>query len=502
MLITIIFLAVPMLLLLYFVFFAVYNYAYAFGAVSRRRPPTVAARTDAAVAVVIVSFNEREVIADTVAACERLSYQNKTVIVGDDSKDPGTIALLRGLAAERGCVRVDDVSYAGTDIELWESESFVLFHRADNVGFKAGNLSALERYLRERGFSHMYLLDADWRPQADAVERCLEVIDADPTIGYVQTKRLYHYGRTDHFQRCVALNEEACYLSDLPGRQRLGHMILFTGCCALFDLQALYAVGGFQAGHLTEDIDLSNRFYLAGYRGVYLEGVANVGEVPPNYKAFRRQQERWAIGSARTFRQYFLPVLRSRLRPRTKLSLLRQNAYYTAALGVEASMLWSLLVVALTTVGTRAGWAVPATGATARIIAYALAPLALSALFSGVAPLVVTTVKKREWINLLYIPAACWIALSVVHTYAVANIKGFRDTAQTWFVTPKTNRRKGTVPVRAARRMRAVNLVTLLALASTYLAVYRDAPGPAALAMVIPYALLWVPSMVIASLKS
>ena len=196
------------------------------------------------------------------------------------------------------------------------------------------------------------------------------------------------------------------------------------------------------------------------------------------------------------------PSLRSRLSLRTKLSLLRQNAYYTAALGIEASILWSLFVVALTVIGTQAGWAVPSPGTVARIIGYVLAPVALLTVFSGIAPLIVTTVKKREWINLLYIPAACWIALSVVHTYALANIKGFRNTAQTWFVTPKTNRQKGTVRVRAARRMRALNLVTLLAMSATYLAAYREAPGLTAVAMIAVYALLWVPSMAIASLKS
>jgi hypothetical protein len=117
-------------------------------------------------------------------------------------------------------------------------------------------------------------------------------------------------------------------------------------------------------------------------------------------------------------------------------------------------------------------------------------------------PLIVTTMKKREWVNLTYIPAACWIALSVVHTYAIANVKGFRNTAQTWFVTPKTNRKKGAVVVRAARRMRGLNLMTLGALTATYLAVYRDAQGSSSLAMVAMYALLWIPAMVIASLKS
>ncbi len=502
MLFSIVLQTVSVLLLLYFAGFAVYNYAYSIAALSPAEPPTVAPRPGARVAVVVVSFNEREVLADTVAGCERLSYPDKTIIVGDDSKDPETIALLRRLAAERGCVKVEGARYADTDIELWESDGFVVFHRADNVGFKAGNLKTLEEYLRERAFDYMYLLDADWRPQADAVERCLEVIEADANIGYVQTKRLYHHGRTDHFQRCLAINEEACYLVDLAGRQRLGHMILFSGCCAMFNLRSLYAVGGFQAGHLTEDIDLSNRFYLAGYRGVYLESVANVGEVPPNYKAFRRQQERWAIGSARTFKEYLFPVLRSRLNLRTKLSLLRQNAYYTAALGIEASVLWGLLAAGYAGLAKMRGWAAPGHDLILPRAGHVLVPMMVLALFSGALPLIVATIKKRDWINLLYIPAACWIALSVVHTYSIANIKGFRRVAQTWFVTPKTNRRKGRVRVRAARRIRAFSLLTLVLLAAAYLTAYRLAPGSAARTLITAYAVLWIPSMVIAALKS
>jgi cellulose synthase/poly-beta-1,6-N-acetylglucosamine synthase-like glycosyltransferase len=500
-LISLLLMCVPILMLLYFGFFAIYNYAHAFAALAPRAARPVRPLPDARVAVVIVSFNERAVIADTVAACEKLTFPNKTIIVGDDSKDMQTVELLRALAVGRGGVR-RDAHYAGNDVELWESDGFVLFHRADNIGFKAGNLSAVERYLQERGFDYMYLLDADWRPQEDVLERCLEAITVEPGTAYVQTKRLYHYGPRDHFQRCLAINEEACYLVDLPGRQRLGQMILFTGCCTLFDLPALYAVGGFQAGHLTEDIDLSNRFYLGGYKGVYLEDVANVGEVPPNYKAFRRQQERWAIGSARTFKEYFLPVLTSRLNLSTKLSLLRQNSYFTVALGVEITAVWSVLAVAFVTLGSSLGWPILAPGALVGFLAKALAPVLLLFLFSNVLPLLVAVVKKREWLNLLYIPLACWIALSVVHTYAIANIKGFRNVAQTWFVTPKTNRQKGAVAVRGAIRIRALNLATLLLLAATYLSALHGDPTTTALALVTVYALLWLPSMIIASVKS
>jgi cellulose synthase/poly-beta-1,6-N-acetylglucosamine synthase-like glycosyltransferase len=496
-------LSVPLVLLVFFLFFAGYNYAYALGAIlPHRRPPTAPPRPGARVAVVIVSFNERTVIADTVRACEQLTYPNRTIVVGDDSNDPETIDLLRSLAVERGCTRVENAVWRGFDIELWESDGFVVFHRNDNAGFKAGNLKTLEGYLLSRKFDYMYLLDSDWRPQKDALERTLETIAVDDTIAYVQTKRLYHWGRGDHFQRCLAINEEACYLVDLPGRQRLNHMILFTGCCTLFDLTALAAVGGFLPGHLTEDIDLSNRFYLAGYRGVYVEDVGNIGEVPPNYKAFRRQQERWAIGSARAFKDYFFPVLGSALDPTTKLSLLRQNSYYTVAIGVEVSLAWSLLAVAFTIVGTRLGWPVPKPDALLEPIGAVLAPVLMIALFSNVLPLIVSTIKKREYGSLLYIPFACWIALSVVHTYAVANVKGFRNVAQTWFVTPKTNRQKSTAKVRTARAMRVANLATVILLCVTYVGAAEKTTEHAALALVGVYALLWMPSMVIAALKS
>ncbi|RZU51104.1 cellulose synthase/poly-beta-1,6-N-acetylglucosamine synthase-like glycosyltransferase [Krasilnikovia cinnamomea] len=502
MVISTLLLSVPLLLIVYFGFFAVHTYAYSVAAFFKKPIPTVAPRPDARVAVVIVSFNERAVIADTVAACAQLTFPNKTVIVGDDSTDPETIALLRGLATAHGCAGPTPVRYNGNDVELWESDGFVLFHRAENTGFKAGNLKALEGYLHERGFDYMYLLDADWRPQADAVERCLSVIEAAPDIAYVQTTRLYHHGRGEHFQRCLAISEEACYLVDLPGRQRLDHMILFTGCCALFNLRALSRVGGFRAGHLTEDIDLSNRFYLAGFRGVFLEDVTNIGEVPPNYKAFRRQQQRWATGSARTFREYFRPVLRSSLGLVTKLSLLRQNAYYTVALGIELALLWSVLTALVAVAGSALGWAVPAPDEVLRPVGVPLAIGALIALFSGVPPLVVHAIKKREWVNLLYIPAACWIALSVVHTYAIANIKGFRNVAQSWFVTPKTNRQKQNVRVAPARRIRALNVATLVAVVGASVAAGQGGAGPMLLLVLVPYALMWIPSLIIGALTS
>ncbi len=492
-------LLLPTPLLLYFSVYAAYNYRYSIASLLPPRLKRVALESEPKVAVVIASFNEKNVIADTVAACEQLSYPNATIIVADDSSNPETVQILRGLAAARGCRQ----GAYSSGVELHEGDGFVLFHREQNIGFKAGSLSALEGYLHAAGFDYMYLLDADWRPQPDVVERCLELLAAEPSIAFVQTKRLNYYGRKDHFQRCLAISEEACYLVDLPGRQRLGDMILFTGCCTMFALPALRSVGGFQAGHLTEDIDLSNRLYLAGYRGVYAEHISNVGEVPPNYRAFRRQQERWAIGSARTCKEYFGQIVRSpALTMRLKGSLLRQNAYYTAALAVEASTVWAViaLLVAMSS-GPAAHTSAPVRSAATAFAGMAGVALLLSA-FSTILPLVVAAVKKRELSNLLYIPLTCWISMSIVHTYAIANIKGFRNVAQTWYLTPKTNRKKSSVAVRPAWKIKAVNLATLLLLAFTYVATMSTAGVSLLLVLVIGYAALWIPSMLIGAVAS
>jgi cellulose synthase/poly-beta-1,6-N-acetylglucosamine synthase-like glycosyltransferase len=458
-------------LLAYFGFFAAYNYLYLVASLSRRRVTTVTPRPGSRVAVVVVSYNEREVIEDTLAACRALHYPHRTVVVGDDSDDPETLEILGRIAKEHHCGEPVFRRYGGSDVQVREGDGFVLFHRERNTGYKGGNLRALGEYLWQAGFDYLYLLDADWRPAPDAIERCLEVIEADPTIAFVQTKRLYDHGRWDLFRHCLAMNEEACYLVDLPGRQRLGHMVLFTGCCALLRLSHLRAVGGFRSGHLTEDLDLSNRFYLAGFRGVYLDSVANVGEVPPNYRALHRQQARWAAGSARACVEYLLPVSRSRaLSTRQRFSLLRQNAYYTVALAIDAAFVFAP--------STADSW---------------LGALLLLAATSAILPPAIAAMRKRDWPGLLYLPVACWLALSIVQTYAWANLRGFLRADQPWFRTP---RRRARAALPRSWPLRLANLATLGLLVAGYLT------GPPRPAVTVAFLVLWVPALVIGALAS
>lgn len=493
------------ILFLFFLFFAFYNYRYQIAGIFQPKLKKVSPSSNAKVAIVIVCRNEKLVIGDTIHACEQLSYQNKTIIVGDDSNDLETMAVLRTIADGYGCQSLnneeilDSLNYLGVT-EAYESDRFVLLHREKNTGFKAGNLKIIETYLKANGFEYMYLLDADWHPEPKTIEKCLAVIKADPDIAYVQTRRNSYYGRGEHFQRCLGMMEEACYYVDLVGRQVLGDMILFSGCCAMFRLSHLYEVGGFMPGHLTEDIDLSNRCYLAGYKGVYLNDVQNVGEVPPNYKSYRKQQDRWAKGSAKVLRDYFIDLVKSKnLDLKTKLSMIRQNAYFTIAVGTDLSIILAVIYLFLFFFCLDFS-AIARLNHLINNVIFLIVPLTYLIFFSSIFHLIILVFKKKEWLSLLYIPLVWWINLSIIHTYFIANLVGLKRGNNSWFLTPKTNRTRKKMNLKSDWGIRILNLASLVLIVVIYYLAFITQKGFAAL--IIPYAISWIPAFIIGAIES
>jgi len=473
------------LLLAYYCFFGFYNVLYGFASLCKPRIKKVP-HGNKKVAVVIVSFNEENVIVDTIEQCEKLTYPNKVIVVGDDSTDSRTHQLLLEVAERHQCHQSSD----DPNKHVCESTSFVVFHRHSNEGYKAGNLKEIETYLKQNGFEYMYLLDADWWPQKDAIERALEIIEADPSIAFVQTKRRSYHDKMSFWEHCLALNEDGCYYVDLPGRQKMGDPILFTGCCTLFRLQHLYAAEGFRPGHLTEDIDLTNRLYLLGYKGVYAEHIVNEGEVPPHYPAFRKQQERWTIGSAHTLMDYFWPVITSdKLNFREKLVQLRQNAYFTTALAIEFSIVLAF-IIALLSINPES-LQIATLQYYFSYIALPYSVFIILALASNfIAPLVVI-IKERSWHRLIYLPFTIWISWSMIHTYFVANLKGFLGIKQGWHRTPKGNRKKILHKKKVSFLFKLLNIITLLMLIVAYSIEWYN------FGIVDPFALFWLPAMMV-----
>jgi cellulose synthase/poly-beta-1,6-N-acetylglucosamine synthase-like glycosyltransferase len=340
------------------------------------------------------------------------------------------------------------------------------------------------------------LLDADWQPQGDALERTMEVLEADERIAFVQTKRLAVPQRLNRFQRYVAINDEGCYHVDFQGRQVLEHPILFSGCCTLLRMDAVTIVGGFVPGHLTEDLDLTDRLWLKGWKGVYLNDVVNYGEVPFTFDHFRRQQERWATGSARCFRRFFWPIVRSKeLSTIHKLSAIRQNAYFTSSVLTTCA----LAVGIATVLWLNLGWNTYQVEFYLYLAESVRIPFMIliygCVLSNFVEPLVTILVKKRDWLDLLHLPMAVWYAWSLLHTYVLGNVKGLLGRHVDWFRTPKVPRLQVKKFSPSPAPIRLVNLLTLIVLISLYFTegwsfAWKDY-----------FALLWVPAFMLAAVR-
>lgn len=498
----IILISLQLLLLAYFSFFSYYILRYSFFSLKKPKIKRVRKISNKKVAVVILSFNEGAVLKDTLAACEKLTYKNKVIILADDSKDNKTFPMLLRLIQQKGAKRIYDRKLTANGSIIYEADGYALIHRKNNIGFKAGSLKDLEGYFKNRGFEYMYLLDADWQPQLDTLERALEIIEADKKIAFVQTKRISYHLDAENLQRCLALNENACYYVDLPGRQNCGDVILYSGCCTLFRLDQLYQVNGFLPGHLTEDIDLTNRFYLQGFKGVYAKDIINIGDVPHHYPAFRRQQDRWAAGTARTLKDYFWPILKSKkLNWREKFSLIRQNAYFFTALAIEASILLALLTVILLTLNSD-NYSAVLYGYYLQYISLPYTIILVVALLSNFVPLIVTCYLHKRYYNLIYIPYATWLSWSMLHTYFIANLKGLLNIKQNWLLTPKLSRQKRTfnnkkkIQVPFSFKYKFINIMTLFVLALIYWLEWSYL-GTADI-----YAFFWIPAMAIGTIFS
>lgn len=472
-------LIVQIFLLAIFSFFSFFNYLYGFASLKHPKIKKVQP-SDRKVAIVIVSFNEEYVLDGTIQACEALSYANKLIVLADDSTDTQVIETLRQKAKSRGCSKTmghpfiqEITTLSGQNInepiEIWESSEFVLFHRPNNAGFKAGSLQKIHQYLNSRGIELMYLLDADWHPQQDAIERTMEVIESDENIAFIQTKRVSNPAGMSLFQKYITLVEEGCYYVDFVGRQVLGHPTLFSGCCTLFRLNAITQVGGFTPGHLTEDLDLTDRFWLNNWKGVYLENVINYGEVPFTYDHYRRQQERWAAGSARAFKEYFRPLLKTpNLGWVNKMAAIRQNAYFTTTLLAGLAIIIGMVTIL---------WLILAWNSYAvEYYLYSLSTIKLPfvciiywcVLSNFVEPLIMILFKKRRYTDLFHLPIMIWHAWGVLPTYIVGNLKGLLGLELDWFRTPKFDRTQSKSTSRTPASIRYFNQCVLLGLCVFY----------------------------------
>jgi cellulose synthase/poly-beta-1,6-N-acetylglucosamine synthase-like glycosyltransferase len=252
------------------------------------------------VTVQLPVYNERYVAARLIDAVCAFDYprQRLEIQVLDDSTDDTTQRIAERVARYRA---------RGLDIQH--------LRRAARTGYKAGALAA--GCERARG-DLLAVFDADFVPPPTFLRDTVPYF-ADPALGVVQA-RWEHVNRDSSLlTRAQAIFLDAHFLIEHQARNRAGHFFNFNGTAGIWRRQAIADAGGWHHDTLTEDLDLSYRAQLAGWRFLFLPDVTAPAELPVDVNAFKRQQFRWAKGSIQTARKLLRPILRSPLPWRTKL---------------------------------------------------------------------------------------------------------------------------------------------------------------------------------------
>jgi cellulose synthase/poly-beta-1,6-N-acetylglucosamine synthase-like glycosyltransferase len=245
------------------------------------------------VTVQLPIFNEIYVVERLLKSVSELDYPRELlqIQVLDDSTDN-----TRDMTAS--CV--EQLRERGFDVEL--------IHRIDRVGFKAGALATGLKSAHE----FVCILDADFVPPPDLLRRTIDFF-ADPKIGMIQTRWGHLNRRYSMLTRVQAMFLDGHLLLEQTARSRSGRFFNFNGTAGLWRRTCIEEAGGWQHDTLTEDLDLSYRAQLAGWKFVFLPEVVTPAELPVDMNGFKSQQHRWTKGSIQTCKKILPTVWRSRL---------------------------------------------------------------------------------------------------------------------------------------------------------------------------------------------
>lgn len=238
--------------------------------------------------------DEPAVVARLVTAAAALDWPHDRLELQllDDSGDA---------AAALGAEAVARARAAGVDA--------VHLRRPHRHGYKAGALAA---GLRASDAEFVVVFDSDFVPAPDFLVRTLTWF-VEPRIGLVQA-RWGHLNRDANLlTRAQAVMLDAHLLVEHAWRQRSGRYLNFNGTAGVWRRACIESAGGWSHDTLTEDLDLSYRAQLAGWRFVFDPGVVVPAELPETMSAFRTQQRRWAKGALQTARKLLPRISRAPL---------------------------------------------------------------------------------------------------------------------------------------------------------------------------------------------
>ncbi len=262
------------------------------------------------VAVQLPLYNEAHVAVRLIEASAALDYPRDKLLIQvlDDSTDSTARLVARKLA---------QLEAAGYQVQH--------LRRKERLGFKAGALAA---GVGQCDSEVIAIFDADFVPKPDFLRRTLPHLLAQPDIGIVQSRWGHLNADENSLTRAQELSIDTHFVIEQTARNRSGWLIPFNGTGGVWRRSCIEAAGGWSADTLTEDLDLSYRAQMLGWRSVFLPEVEAPGEIPPQLAAYKLQQARWATGNTQCLLKLAPRLVAARLSPAQKIMAIQHLCQY------------------------------------------------------------------------------------------------------------------------------------------------------------------------------
>jgi cellulose synthase/poly-beta-1,6-N-acetylglucosamine synthase-like glycosyltransferase len=337
-------------------------------------------------------------------------------------------------------------------VERRRQQGFDIAHlrRVERSGFKAG---ALAEGLRSARGEFVAIFDADFVPPPEFARRLVHYF-TDPRVGMVQARWGHLNAEHSVLTRIQSMFLDGHFVIEQAARNRAGCFFNFNGTAGIWRRACIEDAGGWQHDTLTEDLDLSYRAQVRGWKFVFLKDEVSPAELPVEMGAFKSQQHRWAKGSIQTARKLLPGILASDLPLRVKLE---STLHLTANVGYLMMVLLALLLVPA--LWMRIGVA-PWMVALLDLPLFTLSSLSMIAFY-----LVAQHEARGKWRGMLrWIPflMALGIGLSINNARAV--LEALRGQPSEFERTPKYNLARGE-PLSTRRYRSRLNRDTWLELA-------------------------------------
>lgn len=242
------------------------------------------------VTIQLPMFNELYVAERIIEETAKFDYPRDRfeIQVLDDSTDETVDVIAK---------KVAEVAATGVDIKH--------IHRVDRSGYKAGALdAAMDRVTGE----FIVIFDSDFVPEKDFLKKTIPYFQ-DPKVGIVQTRWGHINKDFSLLTELQAFGLDGHFAVEQRGRTAANHFTNFNGTAGVWRKTTIEDAGGWEHDTLTEDLDLSYRAQIKGWKFQYLEDVVSPAELPITVSALKNQQHRWMKGGAECFKKMWKRML-------------------------------------------------------------------------------------------------------------------------------------------------------------------------------------------------